>query len=58
MRRIGVIGLGHIGGDFAANLIADGYQVTVYDRNEKHVAALVAKGAIEGGGLKLGWREI
>lgn len=58
IRRIGVIGLGHMDGDFAANLIADGYQVTVYDRNVKYVAALVAKGAIEGGGLKLGRREI
>jgi prephenate dehydrogenase len=31
IRRIGVIGLGHMGSDFADNLIADGYQVTVYD---------------------------
>ena len=45
IRRIGVIGLGHMGSDFADNLIADGYQVTVYDLNEKHIAALVAKGA-------------
>jgi 3-hydroxyisobutyrate dehydrogenase-like beta-hydroxyacid dehydrogenase len=52
LRRIGVIGLGHMGGDFAENLIADGYQVTVYDRNEKHIAALVAKGATGAAGLR------
>jgi 3-hydroxyisobutyrate dehydrogenase-like beta-hydroxyacid dehydrogenase len=44
-QRIGVIGLGHMGSDFAGNLIADGYQVTVYDRDEKHAAPLVARGA-------------
>jgi 3-hydroxyisobutyrate dehydrogenase-like beta-hydroxyacid dehydrogenase len=46
IRRIGVIGLGHMSSDFAANLIADGYQVTVYDLNERHAAPLVARGAI------------
>ena len=51
LRRIGVIGLGHMGGDFAANLIADGYQVTVYDCNEKHIAPFVAKGAIGAAGI-------
>ena len=45
IQRIGVVGLGHMGSDFAGNLIADGYQVTVYDRDEKHAAPLVAKGA-------------
>jgi 3-hydroxyisobutyrate dehydrogenase-like beta-hydroxyacid dehydrogenase len=45
VERIGVIGLGHMGSDFADNLIADGYEVMVYDRNEKHAAPLVAKGA-------------
>ena len=43
IQRIGVIGLGHMGSDFAGNLIADGYQVTVYDRIEKHAAPLVAQ---------------
>jgi 3-hydroxyisobutyrate dehydrogenase-like beta-hydroxyacid dehydrogenase len=51
IQRIGVIGLGHMGSDFAGNLIADGYQVTVYDRNEKHAAPLVAKGATAATGL-------
>jgi 6-phosphogluconate dehydrogenase len=51
IQRIGVIGLGHMGSDFAGNLIADGYQVTVYDLNEKHVAPLVAGGAIGAAGI-------
>ena len=45
IQRIGVVGLGHMGSDFASNLIADGYKLTVYDRDEKHAAPLVAKGA-------------
>jgi phosphoglycerate dehydrogenase-like enzyme len=32
IQRIGVIGVGHMGGDFASNLMADGFQVKVYDR--------------------------
>jgi 3-hydroxyisobutyrate dehydrogenase-like beta-hydroxyacid dehydrogenase len=32
IQRIGVIGLGHMGSDFASNLMADGFQVKVYDR--------------------------
>ena len=42
---IGVVGLGHMGSDFASNLMADGFQIKVYDRNEKHTAPLVARGA-------------
>jgi 3-hydroxyisobutyrate dehydrogenase len=45
IQQIGVIGLGHMGGDFASNLIADGFQVKVYDRNEKQCAPFVARGA-------------
>jgi 3-hydroxyisobutyrate dehydrogenase-like beta-hydroxyacid dehydrogenase len=45
IQRIGVIGLGHMGSDFAGNLIADGYQVTVYDRDEKHATSFVTMGA-------------
>jgi 3-hydroxyisobutyrate dehydrogenase-like beta-hydroxyacid dehydrogenase len=45
IRRIGIVGLGRMGSDFAGNLIADGYQVTVYDHNEKHATPLIAKGA-------------
>ena len=45
IQRIGVIGLGYMGSDFASNLMADGFQIKVYDRNEKHAALLVARGA-------------
>ena len=34
-----------MGSDFASNLMADGFQIKVYDRNEKHAALLVARGA-------------
>jgi 3-hydroxyisobutyrate dehydrogenase-like beta-hydroxyacid dehydrogenase len=46
LRGTGVVGLGHMGHAFASNLIADGYQVTVYDQDEKHAAPLIAAGAI------------
>jgi 3-hydroxyisobutyrate dehydrogenase-like beta-hydroxyacid dehydrogenase len=51
IQRIGVIGLGHMGSDFASNLMADGFQVKVYDRNEKHAAPLIARGATAAAGL-------
>jgi 3-hydroxyisobutyrate dehydrogenase-like beta-hydroxyacid dehydrogenase len=38
--RIGVVGLGHMGHAFAVNLIEDGHQVFVYDRDPKLAAAL------------------
>jgi 3-hydroxyacyl-CoA dehydrogenase len=56
IQRIGVIGLGHMGSDFAGNLIADGYQVTVYDRDVKHAAPLVAKGATAAAAISRGAR--
>ena len=40
-----------MGGDFASNLMADGFQIKVYDRNEKHTAPLVARGAAAAAGL-------
>jgi 3-hydroxyisobutyrate dehydrogenase-like beta-hydroxyacid dehydrogenase len=40
VKRVGVIGLGHMGHAFAANLVEDGYQVMAYDRDPKRVAAL------------------
>ena len=40
IRRIGVVGLGHMGHAFAVNLIEDGYQVSVYDRDPKRAATL------------------
>src|SRR5271157_5572006 len=38
--RVGVVGLGHMGHAFAVNLVEDGYQVFVYDRDPKRAAAL------------------
>jgi 3-hydroxyisobutyrate dehydrogenase-like beta-hydroxyacid dehydrogenase len=40
IRRVGVVGLGHMGHAFAANLVEDGYQVSVYDRDPKRAAAV------------------
>jgi len=40
IRRVGVVGLGHMGHAFAVNLIEDGYQVSVYDRDPKRAARL------------------
>lgn len=40
VRRVGVVGLGHMGHAFAFNLIEDGHQVFVYDRDPKRAAAL------------------
>ena len=43
--RVGVIGLGNIGGAIAANLIADGHQVTVFDQDAARVRALAGAAA-------------
>src|SRR5437016_10262339 len=40
IRRVGVVGLGHMGHAFAANLVEDGYQVFVYDGDPKRSGAL------------------
>jgi 3-hydroxyisobutyrate dehydrogenase-like beta-hydroxyacid dehydrogenase len=43
--RLGVIGLGNIGGAVAANLVADGHHVSVFDTDPMRVAAVVGLGA-------------
>ena len=43
--RVGVIGLGHMGHAFAVNLVADGYQVFVDDRDPKRAATLIGASA-------------
>ena len=45
MARLGVIGLGNIGGAIAANLAADGHAVSVHDTDPARLAAAVAAGA-------------
>ena len=43
--RVGVIGLGNIGGAIAANLVTDGHHVSVYDPDELRTGAVVGLGA-------------
>ena len=43
--RIGMIGLGRMGGNIARRLMRAGHQAVVYDRDEKAIAELVADGA-------------
>jgi 3-hydroxyisobutyrate dehydrogenase-like beta-hydroxyacid dehydrogenase len=45
MSRLGVIGLGNIGGAIATNLLADKHQVTVHDTDASRVHAFVRAGA-------------
>jgi 3-hydroxyisobutyrate dehydrogenase-like beta-hydroxyacid dehydrogenase len=40
IKRVGVVGLGHMGHAFAVNLVEDGYEVLAYDRDPKRAAAL------------------
>jgi 3-hydroxyisobutyrate dehydrogenase-like beta-hydroxyacid dehydrogenase len=40
VRRVGVVGLGHMGRAFAANLIEDGHQVSVYDRDPERTTEI------------------
>lgn len=44
-QRIGFIGLGNIGGGIAANLIADGHELTVLDLDDRRTKLLVDAGA-------------
>ena len=48
MARVGVIGLGNIGGAIAANLVADEHTVTVHDTDAGRRAAAIAAGAQAG----------
>jgi 3-hydroxyisobutyrate dehydrogenase-like beta-hydroxyacid dehydrogenase len=43
--HVGIIGLGNIGGHVAANLVADGHEVTVFDTDEVRSKPLVEAGA-------------
>ena len=45
MAQLGVIGLGNIGGAIAANLVADGHTVSLFDIDAGRRAALAATGA-------------
>ena len=43
--KIGFIGLGNMGSGMAANLLAAGHELTVYNRTAEKAGALVAQGA-------------
>lgn len=43
--KLGFIGLGHMGRGMAANLLAAGHEVTVYNRTPSKAQSLVARGA-------------
>jgi len=45
IRCIGVVGLGHMGEEFAQNLVSDGYEVIVEDRDAERAQALQPHGA-------------
>jgi 3-hydroxyisobutyrate dehydrogenase-like beta-hydroxyacid dehydrogenase len=51
IRHVGIVGLGRMGEVFARNLLADGYQVTVYDRNEARRKILAGAGAEAASGV-------
>ena len=53
MERIGFIGLGIMGRPMAANLLAAGYPLTVFDFNAASVQALVGQGATEAGSISV-----
>jgi 3-hydroxyisobutyrate dehydrogenase-like beta-hydroxyacid dehydrogenase len=40
VKRVGVVGLGHMGHAFAVNLVQDDYEVLAYDRDVKRATAL------------------
>lgn len=45
IKRVGVVGLGHMGHAFAVNLIEDSLQVSVYDRDPKRMESLAGASA-------------
>jgi len=50
--RIGMIGLGRMGGDMVRRLLQAGHECVVYDRNPEAVAALSEEGAEGAGSMK------
>jgi 6-phosphogluconate dehydrogenase len=50
--KIGMIGLGRMGGNIARRLMRAGHAVVVYDRDEKAVAALASEGAVASSSLE------
>ena len=46
VKRVGVVGLGHMGHAFAANLVQDGHEVLAYDRDAQRATALSGARAV------------
>jgi 3-hydroxyisobutyrate dehydrogenase-like beta-hydroxyacid dehydrogenase len=46
VKRVGVVGLGHMGHAFAVNLLQDGYQVLAYDRDAQRATGLSGARAV------------
>jgi 3-hydroxyisobutyrate dehydrogenase-like beta-hydroxyacid dehydrogenase len=46
VKRVGVVGLGHMGHAFAANLVQDGYEVLAYDRDAQRATGLSGARAV------------
>lgn len=51
MRSIGFIGVGHMGGPMARNLLKAGYHVTIFDPNAENAKALTGAGAKQAANL-------
>ena len=49
--RLGIIGLGKMGGNMALRLIGKGHEVVVYDRNPELVSSFAGKGALPSGDI-------
>ena len=50
--KIGIIGLGRMGGNIARRLMKAGHEAVVWDRNDKAIAELKKEGAIAASGLE------
>ncbi|GGE89277.1 6-phosphogluconate dehydrogenase [Sphingomonas prati] len=50
--KIGIIGLGRMGGNIARRLMRAGHEVVAYDRDDKAVTALTADGAVAASGIE------
>ncbi|MBT7461627.1 MAG: NAD(P)-binding domain-containing protein, partial [Waddliaceae bacterium] len=50
--KIGLIGLGKMGGNLALNIIDHGHDVVVYNRSAEKMVPYVEKGAIAGASLE------
>ena len=50
--KIGIIGLGRMGGNIARRLMRAGHEAVVFDREQKAIDALVADGAIAASGIE------